>query len=184
MTPASGIYKNRNKLIEFLATLTVKPDVIVLQEVKLKASSDDIFPIEGYSVAASALCEAKRANGCIIYAKTGLTTFSRRLRLSAVGSSRRRAHRRPKEAERLKMDNLLQAKVAKEHAAARRIVVAGDLNVTMAELHKGKAGGDLWGRSHCDIPSPISRIEALCTDFNLEDTFRVSRPGLKVSRDT
>ena len=42
ITPASGVYKGRNKLVELLAHMSSKgggaPDVISLQEVKLKST--------------------------------------------------------------------------------------------------------------------------------------------------
>ena len=42
-----------------------------------------------------------------------------------------------------------------------------------------------WGESHFeDIPSPIARVEQLMKDFDLEDSWRVAHPRLKVGKQT
>ena len=202
MTPASGKFKGKNKLTELLRASDLDPDIIAVQEIKV---SNEVPPIDGFEVVASALCREKRAQGCVIYAKPSLNgsaipdfDYKNKGRLvgarfdgfslfcvysvNTLGPSN---DRRPKEQERFEMDKKLSDQVAEEHATGNRIVIAGDLNITMTMLDKGKQGGNLWGESHCDdISSPISRVESLCRTFSLEDTFRSSHPTLKVSRQT
>jgi len=96
---------------------------------------------------------------------------------------------RKKELERKSMDEVLRAQIASEVSrdSRTRIVVAGDLNVTMSLLDKGKHNDtSRWGESHFeDITSPIDRVTGLMNAFKLEDTWRESvGPQLKVHRDT
>ena len=95
---------------------------------------------------------------------------------------------REKEQARAGMDAALHAAISKEVARdpKTRIIVAGDLNVTMSLLDKGKSKDtNRWGESHYDdIPSPIARVEGLMKDFDLEDSWRVTHPNQKVNRQT
>ena len=175
---------------------------------ELNLLSPPVPPLAGYRVVASALC-LTRTNGCLVYVKESLDATAigdfdfevegkkqgrlvgvrvvggvSILGVYAINTLTPSDDRRPKEAERAAMDENLAAQVAIEYNAGRRLVVAGDLNVTLTMLDKGKAGGNLWGGSFSDIASPISRVEGLCESYELEDTYRVSHATLKVSRQT
>jgi hypothetical protein len=67
----SGPWANQNKVTELLKIVYPKPDVIVLQEVKIKAS-DNMPQIPGYKMSSSALCSVKREKGCMIYTAVSL----------------------------------------------------------------------------------------------------------------
>ena len=221
ITPATGIYKNTNKLSALLKLMGGEeggPDIISLQETKRNAS-EGMPPLSGYVVAATAL-QLTRANGCAIYVKKSLrgceaiddfdTVIGGKKQGRLVGvritgedisengpvaifgvyavNTLGKSVTREKEQARADMDAALHAAISKEvtREPKTRIIVAGDLNVTMSLLDKGKSKDtNRWGESHYDdIPSPIARVEGLMEDFDLEDSWRVTHPNQKVNRHT